>query len=80
MEYFATAYFTALTLLGAAGFVMAWRAGLRSMLLPMLLFLLIFPAPYYITHPSYDYRHAMDPILVIMGTYAYFGFMRRRRY
>ncbi len=70
MEYFATAYFTSMTLLAGAGLVLAWRNGLGSMLLPMAFFLLIFPAPYYITHPSYDYRHAMDPILVIMGTHA----------
>jgi 4-amino-4-deoxy-L-arabinose transferase-like glycosyltransferase len=70
MEYLAVAYFTGMTLLAAAGFLRARRNGFGSLLWPMLWFLLIFPAPYYVTHPSYDYRHAMDPILVIMGTYA----------
>jgi uncharacterized membrane protein len=77
MEFFATAYFSLMTLLGAAGFLIAWRKGLGSMLIPMLYFLAIFPAPYYITHPSYDYRHAMDPILVVMGTYACLVSFRR---
>jgi hypothetical protein len=79
MEYVATAYFSVMTLLAATGFVLAWRAGLGAMLPPMIFFLLLFPAPYYITHPSYDYRHAMDPILVVMGTYACVEFVRRRR-
>ncbi len=78
MEFLATGYFTLMTLLAASGFVLAWRRGLQAMLLPMLFFLILFPAPYYITHPSYDYRHAMDPILVVMGTYACVEYARRR--
>ncbi len=70
MEFIAVAYFTLLTLGAAAGFLRAIRSGLAPLLWPMVWFLLIFPAPYYITHPSYDYRHALDPILVIMATYA----------
>jgi hypothetical protein len=70
MEFLATAYFTIITFLAAAGFFRAFRNGFASLLWPMLWFLLIFPAPYYITHPSYDYRHAMDPILIILATYA----------
>lgn len=70
MEFLATAYFTLLTLLAALGFLRARRNGITPQLWPMLWFLLIYPAPYYITHPSYDYRHAMDPILVVMATYA----------
>jgi 4-amino-4-deoxy-L-arabinose transferase-like glycosyltransferase len=70
MEFLATAYFTIITLLAGAGFFRAFRNGFASLLWPMLWFLLIFPAPYYVTHPSYDYRHAMDPILIIMATYA----------
>ncbi len=79
MELFATAYFTLMTLLAAAGFVLARRNGLGAMLVPMLLFLLIFPASYYVTHPSYDYRHAMDPILVLMITYTCFSRPREPR-
>jgi hypothetical protein len=70
MEYFAVAYFTTLTLLAAAGILRTRRTGLLPRLWPMLWFLLIYPLPYYFTHPSYDYRHAMDPILVILATYA----------
>jgi hypothetical protein len=79
MELYATAYFTLMTLLAGAGLVLAWRNGLGVMLLPMAFFLLLFPAPYYITHPSYDYRHAMDPVLVVMGAYACVEFARRSR-
>jgi 4-amino-4-deoxy-L-arabinose transferase-like glycosyltransferase len=70
MEFIAVPYFALLTLGAAAGFRRAMRNGLAPLLWPMVWFLLIFPAPYYITHPSYDYRHALDPILVIMATYA----------
>jgi 4-amino-4-deoxy-L-arabinose transferase-like glycosyltransferase len=70
MEFFAVPYFALLTLGAAAGFLRAMRSSLAPLLWPMLWFLLIFPAPYYITHPSYEYRHALDPILVIMTTYA----------
>jgi hypothetical protein len=70
LEFLAVGYFTAITVLAGVGFVRARRNGLGPMLWPMLWILLIFPAPYYVTHPSYDYRHAMDPILVVMATYA----------
>lgn len=70
MEFLAVGYFTAITVLAVIGFLRARRDGLGSLLWPMIWFLLIFPAPYYVTHPSYDYRHAMDPILIVMGTYA----------
>ena len=78
MEYPATAYFSIITLLAAAGFIRARRNGFGPLLCPMLWFLLIFPAPYYVTLPSYDYRHAMEPILIIMATYACATFARRR--
>ncbi len=72
LEFLAVCYFTSITVLAAVGFCIAWRNGHRSMLLPVFLFLLLFPAPYYLTHPSYDYRHAMDPLLTIMVAYACF--------
>jgi len=78
MEIFATLYFSAFTLLALVGFVQARRNRLGPIMLPMAIFLLIFPAPYYITHPSYDYRHAMDPILVVMTTYACVNLSRKR--
>jgi 4-amino-4-deoxy-L-arabinose transferase-like glycosyltransferase len=78
MEPFATAYFTALTVLAIAGFAFARRNRLGPILIPMAIFLVIFPLPYYVTHPSYDYRHAMDPILVILTTHACVEFARHK--
>ena len=32
--------------------------------------LLIFPLPYYITHPDFRFRLLLDPVLTILGAYA----------
>ena len=41
--------------------------------LPLILCVLIFPIPYYITHSSLRYRHPIDPVLTLLALAAYFG-------
>jgi 4-amino-4-deoxy-L-arabinose transferase-like glycosyltransferase len=61
---------SALTLLAFAGFLRARRSG-TPMLAPLISAVIAVPATYYITHPFYmNYRHPIDPVLVILATYA----------
>jgi hypothetical protein len=32
--------------------------------------LIIYPTIYYITHPTMDYRHGIDPLIVVLAVYA----------
>ncbi len=79
MEPFAVPYFTALLVLGIAGIRLARRNGLGHMLWPMLFYLIIYPLPYYFTHPSYDYRHPMDVVFVLCGSYFVSDWWRKRK-
>lgn len=42
-----------------------------SLALLLLLPLLIFPLPYYVTHPDFRFREVLDPIALILGAYAF---------
>jgi hypothetical protein len=57
------------SLLGLLGLAMVskwkWRAAVLF-LLP----LLVFPLPYYITHPDFRFRIVLDPLLTILSAYA----------
>lgn len=57
------------TLLMLSGLTSMWRWR-RQWIVPYLAVLAAFPAVYYITHPTMDYRHPIDPLLVILSAYA----------
>ena len=59
------AYIVATSTLGFAGLVLLWRRN-RPLALFFLLPLLLFPAPYYITHPDFRFRLVIDPILTAL--------------
>ncbi|HEY4838974.1 MAG TPA: glycosyltransferase family 39 protein [Candidatus Acidoferrales bacterium] len=42
----------------------------RESSIPIAIVLIVYPAIYYVTHPSLRYRHPMDPILIVMAAYA----------
>lgn len=69
---------SALTLLMIGGLRYAWLAGKGEAVLPLLIILLTFPLVYYITHSSMDYRHPIDPIIVILDCYCVLAWRRRR--
>ncbi len=60
-----TFFCSSVTLLGLAGLAMIWKKK-REVVLPFLAVLGAYPAVYYITHPTMDYRHPIDPMLVIL--------------
>jgi len=47
--------------------------------LPLILCVLIFPIPYYITHSSLRYRHPIDPVLTLLAVAGYFGWRTSRK-
>jgi 4-amino-4-deoxy-L-arabinose transferase-like glycosyltransferase len=69
---------TAMTLLALGGLRYAWLAGKWPAVFPLLLILVTFPLVYYITHSSMDYRHPLDPIIVMMDCYCVLEWRRRR--
>lgn len=73
-----TFFCSTLTLLMLAGLVLLWRHR-REHFVPYAAVLGAFPAVYYITHPTMDYRHPIDPVLVILVAYAVLTFVDRRR-
>jgi NADH:ubiquinone oxidoreductase subunit 6 (subunit J) len=64
------AYALLTTLLGFAGLAMLYRRRLRCIADLMLLPLLLFPLPYYITHAEFRYRLNLDPLLTLLAAYA----------
>jgi 4-amino-4-deoxy-L-arabinose transferase-like glycosyltransferase len=64
-------YSTMITLMSLTGIWLAWRNGVGEWMVPLALAMFSFPLVYYITHPSYDYRHPLDPLMVVMTVYAY---------
>lgn len=69
---------TAMTLLAVGGLRYAWLAGKGEAIFPLVLILVTFPMVYYITHSSMDYRHPLDPIIVMMDCYCVLEWRRRR--
>jgi hypothetical protein len=55
-----------LGLLGVAGLFGERRAAAMLFLLPIL----VFPLPYYLTHPDFRFRLVLDPLLTILSAYA----------
>lgn len=68
---------TTITLLLLGGLRFAWLEGKQQEILPLILILATYPMVYYITHPSMDYRHPIDPIIVIMSSYCVLEWRRR---
>jgi uncharacterized membrane protein len=58
-----------LSVLGARGLILTFRRNRRFAVLFAAL-LLVFPAVYYITHPSMAYRHPVDPVLILLAASA----------
>jgi 4-amino-4-deoxy-L-arabinose transferase-like glycosyltransferase len=69
---------TALTLLALAGLRYAFRES-RAAAMPYAWVLLIFPAVYYITHNEVRYRHRIDPLLIVLATYAVIRLLSKKR-
>ena len=63
------AYISLTTLAGFVGLVVLWRSDTAKAVL-CLLPVLLFPAPYYITHPDFRFRLILDPLLVMLVAYA----------
>jgi len=62
-------YITATSVLGFVGLILLWRQN-RALAAYFLFPLMLFPLPYYITHPDYRFRLVIDPILVALAAYA----------
>ena len=60
---------TVTSLLGFAGLCMLYRSHQRSVQL-ILIPVLLFPLPYYITHAEFRYRLILDPVLAAVGARA----------
>jgi 4-amino-4-deoxy-L-arabinose transferase-like glycosyltransferase len=72
-----TFFCTAVTLLALAGLRRMWRHG-NEWTAPYVMALVIFPLVYYVTHPGIEYRHPIDPLIVILMASAVVGFWERR--
>ncbi|MGA7459870.1 MAG: glycosyltransferase family 39 protein [Candidatus Korobacteraceae bacterium] len=68
---------SAVTLLLLGGLRFTWSEGKGQDVFPLALILVTYPLVYYITHPSMDYRHPLDPIIVIMSSYCVLEWRRR---
>ena len=63
------AYIVLTSLLGFTGLGMLWRRD-KTLAVYFLLPLMLFPIPYYITHPDYRFRLVIDPVLAALAAYA----------
>jgi hypothetical protein len=56
-----------LSLLALAGLYRMFRQGSSTIAMLYLMVLLVFPAPYYLSHLDPGFRHPVDPLLVILA-------------
>lgn len=63
------AYISLTTFAGTAGVIALWR-NTKALSILFLLPIMLFPAPYYITHPDFRFRLVIDPVMVMLGIYA----------
>ena len=61
-------FLTTYSSLAFLGLALAWRSH-RSVIMPLLLALAALPAVHYVTHPTVDYRHPVDPVAVVLCAY-----------
>jgi hypothetical protein len=66
-------------LLMLLGLRFAWLAGSRDAVWFFVIILIMFPFVYYITHPSIDYRHPIDPLIVIVDCYCVLNLLASHR-
>ena len=59
-----------LGLVGLAAMFKQRSAKVRARAMLFLLPIIVFPLPYYITHPDFRFRLLLDPLLTILGAYA----------
>ena len=70
---------TGMTLLGLAGFFLAWReTPFEAIRYGGVLFL--YPITYYFSHPEPYFMRAIDPQLVILGCFAIVSWMQRKKH
>lgn len=72
-----TFFCTSVTLLALVGLRRLWRMR-KEWVAPYVIALAFFPLVYYVTHPGMDYRHPIDPLIVILVAGGVVGFMQRR--
>lgn len=58
---------SSLTALAALGLLQVWRKSNQNAF-PLVIMLVCQPLVYYFTHPAIEYRHALDPVLVVLAT------------
>jgi 4-amino-4-deoxy-L-arabinose transferase-like glycosyltransferase len=63
------AQITASTILGFVGLALLYRRR-RDLFMLFLPILILFPAPYYLTHPDFRFRLVIDPIVTGLAAYA----------
>jgi 4-amino-4-deoxy-L-arabinose transferase-like glycosyltransferase len=57
------------SILALAGILLALEGRIWDSL-PLIICMVIFPIPYYITHTAIRYRHPIDPVMTILAVYA----------
>lgn len=72
-----TFFCSAVTLLALLGLRWMWRWR-RRWVAPYVIALVFYPLIYYITHPGIEYRHPIDPLMVILVAGAAVGFIERK--
>ncbi|RXH58009.1 ArnT family glycosyltransferase [Granulicella sibirica] len=65
-------------ILGGFGLALLWQGARRDICLTMLIPLLVFPLPYYITHAEFRYRLVVDPVLTVLAAPAINWLLRKR--
>jgi hypothetical protein len=65
-----------MTTLMIMGFVYAWRNGKGQEVVPLLIAILVFSIPYYLTHATLAFRHPIDPLITILMCYAVVAWRR----
>jgi hypothetical protein len=51
----------------------------NACIFPVIVFPLVFPVVYYLTHTSLRYRHPIDPVLMILTAVVFFPPLRAAR-
>ena len=72
-----TMWMTAMLVLGLWFSKQGYRR--RGPMTPFVIMVAVFPIIYYITHPSMNYRHPIDPMIAILGSFAAVIMYERRR-
>jgi hypothetical protein len=70
-------YCTAMTIFMLRGICRLWRHR-RSIALPFVTLIAIFPITYYLSHSSMDYRQPIEPVIVILAVVGIFGVLAPR--